>query len=69
MVHVKPFIKVSLSCLLGLYFQAYFGCHDILMLGKSPIKWRQHPAVTIALDWDKTIRKKDSIKFSNEKNK
>ena len=27
-------------------------CHDILMLGKSPIKWRQHPDMTIAVDWD-----------------
>ena len=22
------------------------------MLGKSPIKWRQHPDITIAVDWD-----------------
>ena len=27
-------------------------CHDILILGKSPIKWRQHPDMTIAVDWD-----------------
>ena len=24
----------------------------ILMLGKSPIKWRQHPDMTIDVDWD-----------------
>ena len=24
----------------------------ILMLGKSPIKWRQRPDMTIAVDWD-----------------
>ena len=22
------------------------------MLGKSPIKWRQHPDMTITVDWD-----------------
>ena len=27
-------------------------CHDILMLGKRPIKWRQRPDMTIAVDWD-----------------
>ena len=58
-VHVKPFIKVSLSCLLGLYFQAHFGCHDILILGKSSIKWRQHPIIIIALALDMTNRKKN----------
>ena len=24
----------------------------ILMLGKSPIKWRQRPDLAIAVDWD-----------------
>ena len=33
-------------------FEALFGCHDILILGKSPIKWKQHPGMTIAVDWD-----------------
>ena len=28
-----------------------FECHDILMLGKSPIKWKQRPDMTIAVDW------------------
>ena len=31
--------------------EAHFECHDILMLGKSPIKWRQRPDLTIAIDW------------------
>ena len=31
---------------------AHFECHDILILGKSPIKWRQRPDKTIAVDWD-----------------
>ena len=26
-----------------LIFQALVGCDDILILGKSPVKWRQHP--------------------------
>ena len=25
---------------------------DILIVGKSPIKWRQRPGMTIAVDWD-----------------
>ena len=33
-------------------FEAFFGCHDILILGKSPIKWGQRPNMTIAVDWD-----------------
>ena len=33
-------------------FEALFGCHDIPILGKSPIKWRQHSNMTIAVDWD-----------------
>ena len=38
--------------LFGSIFEAHFECHDILMLGKSPIKWRQRPDMTIAVDWD-----------------
>ena len=30
-------------------FQAHFWCPDITMLGRSPIKWRQHPDMTIAV--------------------
>ena len=33
-------------------FQAFAGCHDILILGKSPIKWRQRPDMTLSVDWD-----------------
>ena len=32
-------------------FEALVGCHDILILGKSPIKWRQRPDMTLAVDW------------------
>ena len=39
--------------MLGCYiYEAHFECHDILTLGKSPIKWRQRPNMTIAVDWD-----------------
>ena len=33
-------------------FKALVGCHDILILGKSPIKRRQRPDMTLAVDWD-----------------
>ena len=33
-------------------FQALVECLDILILVKSPIKWRQCPEVTLAVDWD-----------------
>ena len=36
-------------------FEARFGCNDILILGKCPIKvptWRQSPDMTITVDWD-----------------
>ena len=33
-------------------FKAFVVCHDILNLGKSPIKWRQRPDMTLAVDWD-----------------
>ena len=32
-------------------YEAHFECHDTLMLSKSPIKWRQCPDMTIAVDW------------------
>ena len=28
------------------------GCYDILILDESPIKWRQRPDMTLAVDWD-----------------
>ena len=36
----------------GYIYEAHFECHDTLMLGKSPIKWRQRPDMTFAVDWD-----------------
>ena len=33
-------------------YEAHFECHDILMLGKSPIQWRQRPGKTLAVGWD-----------------
>ena len=45
--HISPFGFVG-----WLYFEALVGCHDILILGKSPIKWRQRPDMTLAVDWD-----------------
>ena len=35
-----------------LYLKHFFGCQDILILSKSPIKWRQRPDMNIAIDWD-----------------
>ena len=32
-------------------FKVLVGCHDILIFGKSPIKWRQRPDMTLAVDW------------------
>ena len=32
--------------------EALVGCHDILILGKSPKKWRKRPDMTIAVGWD-----------------
>ena len=36
----------------GYIYEAHFECHDILMLGKSPIKWSQRPDMTITVGWD-----------------
>ena len=36
----------------GYIYEAHFEYRDILMLGKSPIKWRQRPDMTIAVDRD-----------------
>ena len=35
-----------------LFYEVHFESHDIPMLGKSPMKWRQRPDMTIAVDWD-----------------
>ena len=39
----------------GYIYKAHFECHDILMLGKSPLKWRHRPDMTIVVDWDVKI--------------
>ena len=49
---VKPSIQISRIGLGGYIYEAHFECHDILMLGKNPIKWRHRPDMTIAVDWD-----------------
>ena len=33
-------------------FEAHFACHDSLKFGRSSIKRRQHPDMTIAVDMD-----------------
>ena len=33
-------------------FEALVECHDIFILGKCPIKWKQCPDMTMAVDWD-----------------
>ena len=33
-------------------FQALVGCHDILILRKSPIKWGQRPDMALSVDLD-----------------
>ena len=53
MVQAEPSIHTNLIDLVGwLYIEAPFGCYDILILGTSPINWRQRPDMTIAVDWD-----------------
>ena len=46
------FDSYILVCLGSYIYEAHLDCHDILMLGKGPIKWRQGPDMTIAVDWD-----------------
>ena len=58
---------IAFLILLGI-LEAPLGCHDNLILGKSPIKWRRCPDMTIDVDWDakaqlkqtQTKRKQDS---------
>ena len=53
MVRVKPFIHMYIDLHGWLYVYTYLKyILDILILGKSPIKWRQRPYFTIAFDWD-----------------
>ena len=44
--------KPCLFAWVVIFYEAHFECHDILMLGKSPIKWWQCFDKTIAVDWD-----------------
>ena len=34
-------------------FEAHFGCHDVLFLGKNPIKWRQPLTGTLSINSNK----------------
>ena len=43
-------------------FEALFGCHDVLILVKSPIKWWQRRDMTIAVDWDAKPQLKPQLK-------
>ena len=45
-----PYIKSLVVYLDGYIFESLFGYHDILMLDKSSIKWRQRPDMTIGVD-------------------
>ena len=49
---VKPSIHLSFIGWVVISKEAHFECHDILLLDKSPIKWRERPDMTIAVDWD-----------------
>ena len=59
----KPSIHINRIGFQGGYiYEAHFECHDILMLpGKSPIKWRQRPDMTLAVDWDVKYQFKQTI--------
>ena len=46
-----------------LIYEAHFKCHDILMLDKSPIKWKERPDMTIVVDWDVKHRFKQTNKL------
>ena len=48
-------------------FEALVGCHDILILVKSLIKWRQRPDMTLAVDWDvkHQFKQKFRLSYSN----
>ena len=39
-----------------------FECHDILILDRSPIKWRQRPDMTLVVDWDVKFQFKQTKK-------
>ena len=39
--------------------------HSSLISGKSPIKWRQRPDITLAIDWDVKHQFKQTNKRKN----
>ena len=47
--YIHTYKPYWLSWVHGYNNEVHFECLDILMLGKSPIKWRQRPDMTIAL--------------------
>ena len=48
-------------------FATLFGCHDAIILDKSPIKWRQRPDMAIAVsDWDVKHQLKRTSKQTNK---
>ena len=49
---IHSYLSLILAQLGGYIYEAHFECHYIIMLGKSPTKWKQRPDMTIAVDWD-----------------
>ena len=47
-----------------LIYEAHYEYRDILLTCKSPIKWRQRPDMTIAVDWDVKHQFKQTNKTS-----
>ena len=47
--------------------EVLFGSPDILMLGKSPKKRRQHPKMILAVDWDVKHHFKQKLKHGNSR--
>ena len=52
LMHIKTSTLSPTSFKWVVTFEALLGCHDILILGKSPIKWRKLLDMTRAVDWD-----------------
>ena len=49
-------------------FEALVGCHDVLIFGESPIKWRQRPDMAIAADCDVKHQFKQTNNYKNADN-
>ena len=58
---IKPSIHLSLSCLLGGYIlkHIFSVMTSQCWAERSPMKWRQHPGMTIAVDW--TAKQKNKL--------